>query len=126
MRTFIAIELGAALSARLEVELRRLTRLSPQSRWVRPDSLHLTLAFLGEVPDARVPPAGEVLARVAARHAPHALRLHGGGTFGPFDCPKVLWVGLTGALEALGALQRELVRELAPLGLSPDHDVFQP
>ncbi|HET9450244.1 MAG TPA: RNA 2',3'-cyclic phosphodiesterase [Aggregicoccus sp.] len=126
MRTFVAIELGAALGARLEVELRRGSRLAPQARWVRPHSLHLTLAFLGEVPDALAARTGEALAEVATRHAPHALRLRGSGTFGPLESPKVLWVGVGGALEALEALQRALVRALAPLGLAPDHGVFMP
>ncbi len=126
MRTFIALELDDALTARLELVLTRLARLAPQSRWVRPDSLHLTLAFLGEVPDALVPRVGDALARIAERHPPHPLRVRGSGTFGPLDCPKVLWVGVSGALEALGTLQRALVRELALLGLAPDHEVFTP
>lgn len=126
MRTFIALELGDALTARLDTVMHRFARLAPQSRWVRPDSLHLTLGFLGEVPDAIVPRVGDALGRVAARHPPHTLRVQGSGTFGPLDCPKVLWVGVSGALEALGALQRALVRELAPMGIAPDHEVFTP
>jgi 2'-5' RNA ligase len=126
MRTFIAIELGAELCERLDRELRRLSRLAPQSRWAKPGSLHLTLAFLGEMPDASVPGVDAALARVVTRHRPHTLRAHGSGTFGPLDCPKVLWVGLSGELDALGALQRAVVAELAPLGLAPDHEVFVP
>ncbi|HYI01020.1 RNA 2',3'-cyclic phosphodiesterase [Hyalangium sp.] len=126
MRTFIAIELGAALCARLEVELRRLARLAPDARWVRPDSLHLTLAFLGEMSDAAVPAVGAALAKVASRNRPLSLRARGSGTFGPLDCPKVLWAGLAGDLDALGALQRAVAVELLPLGLAPDHAVFEP
>jgi 2'-5' RNA ligase len=126
MRTLIAIELGDVLCARLEVELRRLARLAPDARWVRPDSLHLTLAFLGEMSDAAVPAVGAALAKVASRHKPLSLRARGGGSFGPLDCPKVLWVGLGGELDALGALQRAVAAELLPLGLTPDHAVFEP
>jgi 2'-5' RNA ligase len=126
MRTFIAVEIGQALCARLEVELRRLVRLAPDARWVRPDSLHLTLAFLGEMSDAAVPAVGTALAKVASRHRPLSLRARGSGIFGPLDCPKVLWVGLGGDLGALGALQRAVAAELLPLGLTPDHEVFEP
>ena len=126
MRTFIALELGDALTAQLDLVMRRLARQAPQSRWVRPDSLHLTLAFLGEIPDDLVPRVGDALARGATRHPPHLLRIQGGGTFGALECPKVLWVGVRGARETLGALQRALVRELALLGLAPDHALFTP
>jgi 2'-5' RNA ligase len=126
MRTFIAIELGEALCTRLEAELRRLVRLAPDARWVKPDSLHLTLAFLGEVSDSVVPAVGTALARVASRHRPLSLRARGSGSFGPLDCPKVLWVGLGGELDALGALQRSIAAEILPLGLAPDHEVFEP
>jgi RNA 2',3'-cyclic 3'-phosphodiesterase len=126
MRIFIALQLEDELTARLEVVLRRHSKLAPQSRWVRPDSLHLSLAFLGEVSDALVPQVGDAVARVAAQHARHVLRVHGSGTFGPLDCPKVLWLGVSGAVDALASLQRALAAELAPLGLAPDHEVFIP
>lgn len=126
MRTFIALELGEALTEQLALAVRRITRLAPQARWIRPDSLHLTLAFLGEVPDALVPHVGDALGRVAESHPPHVLRVQGSGTFGPLECPKVLWVGISGALESLQTMQRALVRELAVLGLAPDFEVFTP
>lgn len=126
MRTFIALELGEALTSQLDLVLRRINKLAPQARWVRPDSLHLTLAFLGEVPDALVPPVGEALGRVAASHPPHDLRVQGSGIFGPLESPKVLWVGVSGAVDTLKTMQRALVRELAVLGLAPDFEVFTP
>ncbi|MDQ3263669.1 MAG: RNA 2',3'-cyclic phosphodiesterase [Myxococcota bacterium] len=126
MRTFIGVELGQALRSRLEPALGRLARLAPQARWVRPDSLHLTLAFLGEVPDATVPRIGEGLLKVAALHPTLELGVRGSGIFGPLDSPKVLWTGLSGAVEGLENLQRAVVVELSPLGLAPDHQQFVP
>jgi 2'-5' RNA ligase len=126
MRTFIAIELGAALTKRLEEELARLRKLAPETRWVKPDSLHLTLSFLGEMADAGVPAVGDAIARVASRHKPHTLRAQGSGTFGPFASPKVLWVALSGDLPALSALQADLAAELSALGYKPDFEQFEP
>ena len=126
MRTFIALELGEALTSKLDVVLQRFGRSASSSRWVSADSLHLTLAFLGEVPDVVVPQVDEAIARVAARHPPHLLRVNGSGTFGPLESPKVLWVGVSGALESLGILQRALVREIATLEVAPDHEIFSP
>jgi 2'-5' RNA ligase len=126
MRTFIALELGESLTDALELLLSRLSRMAPQARWVRPDSLHLTLAFLGEVSDALVPGVGDAVGRVAQLHPPHRLEIGGSGTFGPIESPRVLWLGVSGALDALHGLQQGLTRELAPLGLSPDHPQFTP
>lgn len=126
MRTFIAIELPPALSAQIERAMRRLSRFAPDARWVRPDNLHLTLAFLGELPSAVVPRVSDALAEVAARHPPHPLRVQGSGTFGPLDRPKVLWLAISGTLEPLMALQSALARKLALLGAAPDHEVFTP
>ncbi|MHB8875085.1 MAG: RNA 2',3'-cyclic phosphodiesterase [Myxococcaceae bacterium] len=125
MRTFIAIELEERLKARLEEALGRVRKLAPEARWVRPDSLHLTLAFLGEVADAAVPQLEAALARVAARHPPLSLEARGSGTFGPLDCPKVLWVGLSGDLSALAALQKDVAGELSALGHPPDFERFE-
>jgi RNA 2',3'-cyclic 3'-phosphodiesterase len=126
MRIFIAINVGEALLQKLGEVLRPLARTVPEARWVRPDSFHLTLQFLGEVPDAQVPNIGAVLARVAQRHPAHRLKVRGSGVFGPLERPKVLWAGVTGALETLESLQKELVRELGLLGFAPDFEVFSP
>lgn len=126
MRTFIAIELGPVLGKRLEEVLVRLRKLAPDARWVKPDSLHLTLSFLGEMADAGVPAVGEAIARVAARHKPHTLRAQGSGTFGPFESPKVLWVALSGDLTALAALHTDLAAQLSALGYKPDFEKFEP
>lgn len=127
MRTFIALELGETLTRRLESERARLSRAAPGARWVRQDSLHLTLAFLGEVPDALIPRINEALVGLVADHRPHLLQVRGGGTFGPLDSPKVLWVGIGGEDQvALETLQRALVKRLAPLGVAPDHARFSP
>jgi RNA 2',3'-cyclic 3'-phosphodiesterase len=126
VRTFIAIEVGPELCSRLEAALPRLMAMAPETRWVRSDSLHLTLAFLGEVADSAIPAVSRALASVASAHEPFDLTARGSGTFGPLDAPKVLWVGIGGQVEALLALQRELTAAIAPMGLAPDHDVFQP
>lgn len=126
MKTFIALALDPALVGRLEVELKRLTRSAPGSKAVSTSSLHLTLAFLGEGPDALVPALQGVVEQVAKKYPPHVLTLKGTGTFGPMEAPKVLWVGIGGAIEPLNLLQKGVAQALAPLGLAPDHAVFHP
>jgi 2'-5' RNA ligase len=126
VRTFIAIGLDDALQRRIGEELGRLRKLAPDARWVRPDRLHLTLAFLGEMADADVPKVSGALGKTASRHAPLALDVRGGGVFGPLHRPKVLWAALTGQCQELATLQQDLIRELEPLGHPAEYETFEP
>ncbi len=118
--------LAAPLRARFEVELSRLRKLAPDARWVKPDCLHLTLAFLGEIADAQVPTLSEALSGVAARHPAFSLYAAGGGTFGAMAHPKVLWVGLGGDVQRLRVLQADVSRAVLTLGHEGEGEPYEP
>ncbi|MBI3185370.1 MAG: RNA 2',3'-cyclic phosphodiesterase [Myxococcales bacterium] len=126
MRLFIAVDLGEELLAKLERETASLRRRAPQAKWVRTEATHLTLAFLGEVDEGRVPELSRALGEVASRHAPFTLRVRGGGAFGNPKKPRVLWLGLRGDEAALSALQADLQDALEPLGFPPEEREFKP
>jgi 2'-5' RNA ligase len=74
-------------------------------RFVHPDEMHITLRFIGEVEDADVPALRDAL----ARHLPPVdieLRLGRVGTFGAPARTSVMWLGIEGDLDGLGALHR--------------------
>ncbi len=112
MRLFVAFDLPAPLKAHVE-HLVDALRPRVDARWTRPEGRHVTLTFLGEVPDARLPALAATLDAVAGRHPPHALRLSGAGTFGPAAHPRVLWLGLDGDLGPAHALRADLQAALA-------------
>jgi 2'-5' RNA ligase len=91
-------------------------RLAPRERW------HVTLAFLGEVPDDRLGAAQAAVGAAAARVRPFGVRLSGGGRFGRGRF-AVLWVGLGGDLPHLdglaGGVRRELRRARLPFDPKP-------
>lgn len=126
MRLFIAVDPGPAVTARLERAVILLRPKAPSARWVAASSLHVTLAFLGEIADPRAPDFSAALGRVAARHAPLSLRFRGGGAFGAPRKPRVLWVGIEGDRDRLSALQRAVVSEIVPLGYTPEARGFSP
>jgi len=125
LRLFVAVDPAREVRERLRAALARARPLSPRARWVDPDALHMTLAFLGDVDEESVPGIAAALGGVASRHAPVDLRFAGAGTFGG-KRPRVLWVGMTGGVAALGAVYRELGVALAPFGYAPDHADFTP
>lgn len=93
------------------------TRLAPRSNW------HVTLAFLGEVPDERLPDVETALARVAA--APFTVKVAGGGRFGRGRF-TILWAALGGDVPALTRLSRAVRRELSRAKLPFDRKPFRP
>ncbi|WP_078901800.1 RNA 2',3'-cyclic phosphodiesterase [Actinacidiphila yeochonensis] len=106
MRLFVAVLPPPAAVRELAAAVAPLRRLpgADRLRWTRPEDWHLTLAFLGEVPDSVRPGLDERLARAARRHPPHTLRLAGGGRFGD----HVLWTAAAGERAALEGLARSL------------------
>lgn len=107
IRTFIAIHLPAEVRQRLGQFQEQLRRAAPGEgvRWTEPDQIHLTLRFLGNVPEAELPQLSQALALACQAAAPFGLEAQGAGAFPDLKRPRVLWVGLGGAVAALAQLQ---------------------
>ncbi len=126
MRLFIAVDLGKEVRAQVERELPRLRALAPDAKWVRAEALHVTLAFLGHLPEEQVLPIRQAMERASRPLSPLVVRAMGVGGFGSSKRPRVLWVGLTGAVDALIQAQTALEAQLVPLGYKPESRPFQP
>jgi 2'-5' RNA ligase len=104
MSLFVAVRLPAVATSDLAVGQSALppqvTAMHPELRWVPPQNWHLTVAFLGGVPEQRRGDLTARLARAAGRHPPLSLRLSGAAHFGS----RVLFVGVRGDLASLRAL----------------------
>jgi 2'-5' RNA ligase len=74
-------------------------------RWTPPGQMHLTLRFLGDVPDLAVPALNRAIQDACANCAPFALHLAGPGTFPDWRRPRVFWLGVGGDLDVLARLQ---------------------
>lgn len=129
MRLFVAVDPSATTMHAVKTLLEELRPLAPNAKWISPENLHVTLAFLGHKNEALVEPIGDAVFRVAQRHHTFSLEISGGGVFGNVRKPKVLWLGIRGALGALGALaklQEDLQAELVPFGYEADERPFAP
>ncbi len=118
MRCFVAIDLPGDVRAALGAAQARLRAAAPRAdvRWVDPAAMHLTLQFLGTVPDERVDSVRAALAAAVAPHAPIPLVCAGLGVFPGPGRPRVFWAGVTAGLAALGRLVATVARALEPLG----------
>jgi 2'-5' RNA ligase len=126
LRLFLAIEIPDEVKRRvLKVgdDLRGLLRKSVV-RWTRPEQLHLTLKFLGNVKPDDVDPLSRAVSEVCRGFSP--LRLHAGslGCFPRWRSPRVLWVGIRDEGNQLGSLQAALESASAPFTLEPAEREF--
>lgn len=132
MRLFIALELPAPVRTELTTIQRRLQRTGQHPvKWVPPDSIHLTLQFLGDVEPERV--AELLTALYNAQQTDTAGRVAGGGdlrlanvgAFPTLRRPQVVWVGVGGDTSALHRLQQRVVNAMQPLGFEPENRPFR-
>jgi 2'-5' RNA ligase len=118
MRCFVAIDLSPAVRAALGDAQATLRAACARAdvRWAAPTQFHLTLKFLGQVADERVPEVAAALAPVAGATAPIVLAAAGLGGFPSPSRPRVLWTGVRAGVAELGVLAAAIDRALAPLG----------
>jgi RNA 2',3'-cyclic 3'-phosphodiesterase len=125
LRAFVAVEMPGPVRKALEEVQSSLQQLKIRARWIRPENIHLTLKFLGNIPAGHVPSIGDVLRVVAQGHGSFSLSVAGVGVFPDIRRPKVIWVGLTGRPDALTPLQQDLDGRLAALGFPRTEKPFR-
>src|SRR5437016_7218427 len=112
MRVFIALDIEDAIRDRISRFMDGVREFAPDARWVRPESLHVTLKFIGEQPD---PKLQEIERALAGIHAPSTtVSFRGYGFFPSPRSARVFWVGVEGD-ENLPRLAGLVERSLEPL-----------
>lgn len=127
-RTFLGLALPEATVERLARRVEStLAPEAPGIRWASRASLHLTLAFLGDVANERLGSLAEGVASACARLSPCALEVVGLGAFPDARRPRVVWAGVEGEdLPRLVELQRAVARAVREAGCPPSDDRFSP
>ena len=124
MRLFVALEIPGAVRENLADLLKTLRAVSPQTRWVRPENLHVTLKFIGEVPETKLPGIRGVLAGVRSEQ-PVTLDFRGLGFFPNEKHPRVFWAGIE-ASPNLKILAAEIEQAIEKLGIPREKRPFSP
>lgn len=125
-RTFVAIELPDSVRERIGKVIDHLTPKAPPVRWVEPHQLHLTLAFLGDIPESDLRSVCQAVEQVVEPHARFELEFREFGSFPSGKPPRVLWLGVTGDLEPLQRLQRSVTAATRATGYPPTDARFHP
>ena len=117
-KLFVALDLPDFVKQRLA----SLCAGVPHARWARPEQLHITLRFIGEVDGAMFDDIGHALADV--RFFPFELRLAGVGEFGDRRRTRVLWAGVQ-PCDALEHLHDRVESALVRLGVAPERRSYR-
>jgi 2'-5' RNA ligase len=125
-RTFIALEMNDALQRHLTDVIRQVAQVLPAIRWIEPVSIHLTLAFLGELTDEQVAEAVQATQIAAQQAQVFSYRLSRLGTFGSPRYPRVIWMGIEEASGSLVSIHRLLSQQLLQRGFEIDTRPFSP
>ena len=124
MRLFVAVEIPSAVRENLGALLKSLRAVSAQTRWVRAENLHVTLKFIGEVPETKLGAIRGALAGVRSDQ-PVILDFRGLGFFPNDKHPRVFWAGIE-ASPNLTTLAAEIDRAMEELGISRQQRPFSP
>ena len=119
MRLFVAVVPPDQVLAELAAAVTPLRAARPQLRWTGPADWHLTLAFLGEVPEAVLPELSKRLERAARRHPAQRLAVRGGGAFPRAARATVLWTGVDADAGPLAALAASVAAGARRAGAPP-------
>ena len=122
MRVFIAIDLPNEIRKQLKELQRELRPLASAARWVAPESIHVTLKFLGEVPEERMEQVDGALAGLTWK--PFTISVHGVGFFPGARSPRVFWTGMEAP--TMQGLTEELDARMERLGFDKEKRKFRP
>ena len=126
-RAFIAIEMPTEAKELIAAYVGRLKGFVPRGvKWVDPQTCHLTLAFLGNVPNDQLPTLFRIMDTVATDSSPLHLKTGLLGVFPNPRRPRVLWLGLEGDTQLLVVTQRRLQDALEVDGFPREHRAFKP
>ena len=126
IRCFIAIEIPDTIQNRLAQIQGTLRKQIQKASWVKPNNVHLTLKFLGDVDPNDLEFIGHAIERVASRHRSFSLRIGGLGAFPNFARPRVMWIGAKVGGECVSSLAQDINMALSECGFPRDAKTFNP
>jgi len=125
LRSFIAIELPEPVRAALSELQNELKKCGADVRWAKPESIHLTLKFLGDVEEKGVDHIVKLIEGTCRKYKAFSLEVAGAGVFPNKRSPRVLWVGINGN-ETFKTLQNEVDEAMVSMGFEKENRKFIP
>jgi 2'-5' RNA ligase len=123
MRLFIALDIDDNIRERIVRFLDGVRGFAPDARWVKPESLHITLKFIGEQSEEKAEDIKRALETITAKM--FEINIRGYGFFPTSRMPRVFWIGIDPGNE-LTALAAAVDEKLSALGIPKEEHAFSP
>jgi 2'-5' RNA ligase len=123
MRLFVAVDIDDAIRERITRFLEGVSGFAEEARWVRPESLHVTLKFIGEKSEEEAEKIKRVLETIEA--STFEMSIRGYGFFPGARAPRVFWVGIEGGSKLI-SLAVMVDEKLAGLDIAKEEHAFTP
>jgi RNA 2',3'-cyclic 3'-phosphodiesterase len=123
MRLFIALDIDDAIRERMARFVEGVCNFAPDARWVKPESLHITLKFIGEQPEPMVEQIKQALTTIAASAS--EIQFRGYGFFPTAKSARVFWLGMETGPQ-LAALAAAIDEKTASIGIPKEDRAFSP
>ena len=124
MRAFIAMELSDKMRNELHRLQEKLKEESRDIKWVKPENIHLTLKFLGEIDDERIETVKAALGAISSRNQSFEISLFKLGAFPGLDDPRVIWVGIDKSCSLVESIALSIEKDLGEKGFPPEERAF--
>jgi len=126
MRLFIAIEIPDKIKKIIGEVQSKLKKSGVDSIWTRPEGIHLTLKFLGDVAESKVTEIMAALSGVVRGMYVFRLDISGSGAFPNPKYARVVWIGVSGETDKLTRLQATVEGAMIQMGFRREDRVFTP
>jgi RNA 2',3'-cyclic 3'-phosphodiesterase len=123
MRLFVALDIDSDIRERIARFMEGVRGFAPDARWVSPESLHITLKFIGEMPESSLSQIKELMQTIHPGEI--QIRFRGFGFFPSSKSPRVFWIGIEAGPQ-LAALATQIDTAMAKLGVPAEEHAFSP
>lgn len=125
IRAFVALKLPESTISYIKRIQEDLKLYRFPVRWVRPEKMHLTIKFFGEITESDIKNIGAVMNNCAGGYAPLSLSAKGVGVFPSITRPRIIWAGISGEASLLFALRNDLENRFGEIGFKREDRPFK-
>ena len=126
IRSFLAFELPVDIKSTIMAVSEDVRQLPLDVRWVNVTDIHLTIVFMGNVQEEQIKPIQDTVKEVCQGYGPFSIAIKGIGLFGSRRNPRVLWIGLNGAINRMACFRDDLQKKLRRFGIKEEKRRFKP
>ncbi len=126
MRVFLAFDISERVKEKALQAIKKLKRAGGNVRWVKPENMHFTIKFFGEIAQADLDNINDVIIKNIHKFSPFKIRVEGINTFPPLPKnPRVVWAGIENYRE-LENIHNTLIEDFRKIGFPEEHREFKP